>query len=90
MNIEDLYTVDAHEAGSEMQVKDQFGKPLKLWIKIVGMDSKTYRNAEAEMQREIREGKDVEEAKVDAITKISIDWRGFMSQKKRFHFLRMW
>lgn len=86
MDIDQLYTVDAHEAGAEMQVKDQAGKLLDMWITIAGLDSKAYRAAESEMQKEIRDGKDVEAAKVDAVTKISIGWRGFTSEGAEIPF----
>jgi len=62
MDIENLYTLDLHEAGAEMQVKDESGKPLEMYITIAGADSKAWKKATSEIKRAVLAGGDPEEA----------------------------
>lgn len=88
MNIENLFTVDRHEAGAEMQVKDENGKLLDLFITLVGVDSKAWRIAEIEMKRQLLAGFDPVEATADAMGKCTIGWRGFQSEGDDLEFSR--
>lgn len=45
MNIESLYTVDAHEKGAWLDVLDAKGEKHGLRLHLVGEDSDTYRQA---------------------------------------------
>lgn len=86
MNIDELFTVDRHEAGSEMQVRSEEGKLLDLFITLVGVDSKAWRTAEIEMKRQLLAGGDPIDTTADAMGKCSLSWRGFKSKGKDLEF----
>lgn len=49
-DLKDLYTVDAHEEGAELEIKDpRTGEPHGLVLTLVGSDSDTYRQAQADL-----------------------------------------
>lgn len=81
MELADLYTVDAHNAGAEMRVKDQAGKPTDIYIRVVGLDSSIWRNTLREAQRAAVERLVSGEAEVEqdntlTLAKATIGWRG--------------
>jgi len=39
MKLNDIYTVDDHELGAEVRIKDGNGKLTALWTKVKGADS---------------------------------------------------
>ena len=86
MDIKDLNTVDRHTAGAEMQVKDENGKSLDLFITVAGADSKAWRKASIEMKRLLLAGFDPVDAMADAMAKISIGWKGFQSEGEDLAF----
>jgi len=86
MNIDDLYTVEDHEAGAEMQIKDQFGALLDCYIKFAGIDSKTWRRGYAKSKRAIIRGEDETKALADALSNATISWRGLTSDGKDIPF----
>jgi len=79
MNIEDLYTVESHESGAEMQVNDESGKALDMYITLAGIDSRVLRQAKSKLQREILTGDDTDDLRADALASCTIGWRGFMN-----------
>lgn len=51
MKLSQLYTADIHNAGAELQLRDEFGKALNLWLTFVGVDSKIYRDMQKKLER---------------------------------------
>jgi len=86
MEIKDLNTVDRHTAGAEMQVNDENGKSLDMFITIAGADSKAWRKASIEMKRLLLAGFDPVDAMADAMAKISIGWRGVEMEGVKLEF----
>lgn len=77
MNTDELYTAERHESGSEMRVKDEFGEPVDLWLTLVGVDSKTYRNAMNDLRRKtLIQDVNEESIKAEAMAAVTIGWRG--------------
>jgi len=79
MEIESLYTADLHERGAEMQVNDQYGKPLELYLSVVGVDSKAWRKESMELRRATFQGDDAEDARAECMAICTLGWRGFES-----------
>lgn len=88
-NIDQLYTVEDHEKGAEMQVRDQVGKPLDMFITVIGVDSKRWRKTKTEASRKLLEDKaDPDKVIIDSLVEATIDWRGFMSEGKELDFTK--
>ena len=88
-NIEDLYTVDSHEAGAEMQLKDENGNKLEMFITVAGPDSKIFRKAKNKLRTDLISGGenvDGDDLRARALAKATIGWRGFMSKGKKLEF----
>lgn len=86
MEISQLYTVDSHENGAEMQVKDESGNDLDMYITLAGIDSKAFRKTKAKLQREIINGGDPEELRAEALADVTINWRGFLNDGNELEF----
>ncbi len=88
MDIKSLYTLESHEKGAEMCVKDQFGKETDMYITIAGIDSKAWRNAYNDAQRKCIETADADSTTIMAFAfaAASIDWRGFNDKGKKLKF----
>lgn len=88
MDINQLYTVDAHEKGAEMQLKDENSKPLDMYIKVVGVDSKLFREVKNKLRRDILADPsvDMEELKTNSLADITLGWRGFLEKGKEIKF----
>ena len=43
MKLDDLYTADIHEEGSEVRILDRSGNETNLYIKVKGVDSPSFR-----------------------------------------------
>ena len=87
MDIESLYTVDAHESGAEMQVKDPSGKSVDMFIKVIGVDSKAWRGLAKERRKKMLDGQtDPDADDIDMLVKATTGWRGFMSGGKKVEF----
>ena len=92
MDINQLLTVDAHEAGAECQILSPVDrKPTDVYIKIMGADSRAWRDAKKKQTAKIIEqraaGKteiDYDAMDVDAIVAITIDWRGITQDGEPF------
>lgn len=79
MKLESLFTADAHEAGSEMQVKNPAtGEPMDVWLLIRGLDSKTFRAASLDYNRKMMAAKseEREDLALDLLVSITVGWRG--------------
>lgn len=82
MKVSELYTTDLHEAGSEVEILDDQGNQTGLFIKVMGMDSSTFR-AQAKKQQKaymeaLRAKKDFDDElmTIDSLVASTIDWRG--------------
>ncbi len=85
MDVKQLYTLDAHEEGSEIQIKDpSTNEPTDFYIKVKGVDSKTYREAVRKYHRKLLN--DEEGGEIDLLTAITIGWRGLKSGKEKVDF----
>ena len=85
MKITELFTVEAHDKGAEMEiVNPNTGKPSGVFLTLAGMDSKAYADAEksernAEIKRsrwEPRSAEEDDDAKIARIVACTIGWRG--------------
>lgn len=85
MELNDLYTADAHEEGAEMQVKDENGEPTDCFITFVGVDSHTWRKILKDAQHKVLSG---EVSENDALADAAITWRGFTHEGKEVPFSR--
>jgi len=88
MNVDELYTVERHSKGAKMQVNDENGKPLDMFLILAGVDSKAFRKAKAEMSREILKDLkgDHEALRAESLAKVTIGWEGFNSKGKPLDF----
>ncbi len=86
MDIENLYTVENHENGSECQINDQEGNSLDMFITVVGLDSKSFRNGFIEGRREMLTNDDPLESEASTLAKATIGWRGFTSNGVELEF----
>jgi hypothetical protein len=88
MDIESLYTVESHESGAEMQVKDDTGKELDMFITIAGIDSKLFRKVKNELRREILKDvdADTEGLRAKSLAEVTLGWRGFQSNGEDLEF----
>ncbi len=85
MDVKKLYTLEAHEEGSEIQIKDPSTNELTdFYIKVKGVDSKSYREAVRKYHRKLL--KDEEGGEIDLLVAITIDWRGLKSGKEPVKF----
>ena len=88
MNINELYTSEAHEDGAEFNIIHPVtGKPTNAYIKVAGPDSRLYRKAEKDMLKAnipLYASKDdntdqLIDIDAEFLAKITIDWRGISS-----------
>ena len=75
MDIYELYTVDAHDEGAEMQVRDPRGVLIDCYITLAGIDTKRWIEAFNKNTRKKLDGEDNKEASV--LAESTIGWRGF-------------
>ena len=82
MKLQDIYTVDDHELGAEVRIRDCNGKLTPLWIKCKGVDSVSYRKQlkvqKRKYQEALMQNVDLEEDEfvIDALVESIIGWRG--------------
>jgi len=88
MDINDLSTLDAHENGAKMQVRDQNGKKIDVYFILAGMDSKRYRKAKTDLQRKILADKDsdMESMRCKALSEILLGWEGLTDKGNEVQF----
>lgn len=92
MDIDKLYTVDIHEKGAEMRVKDQFGENTDIYIRFVGQDSKTWRKIQRDADRKLigLDYNQIQETKdnmiADMVAGAAISWRGAALKGKQVKF----
>lgn len=91
-DIFDLYTVDAHGDGAEMQVKGPDGVKLDMFITFVGVDSDKW----DEIQREYRpkqlealkdsDTRIINRIRAEMMSKAALGWRGVESKGETIDF----
>ncbi len=85
MDINTLYTVDAHEEGAEIRIVSPLdGKETDFYISVQGIDSKAYRKAVKAYHRKLlneEEGGDI-----DLLVSITKGWRGLSDGKEEIEF----
>ena len=85
MDIKQLYTVDAHEEGSEVRIDSPlYGKPTAFYISVRGIDSKRYREAVKAFHRSMLDKND--DAEIDLLVAITKGWRGLNDGKDEVKF----
>ena len=88
MDIDQLLTVEDHEKGAKMNVKDQAGKKTDIVLILAGLDSKKYRKAKTILSREILADPDgdTEEMRANALSKITLGWEGLTDKGEPVEF----
>ena len=82
MKLNDLYTVENHEDGAELQIKDENGKKTPLWLTVKGTDSLTYRNELKKQKTAYVEASrndktlDTDNFVIDTLVASTSGWRG--------------
>ena len=85
MEITSLYTAEAHENGSEVQViSPADGELTDFYITVMGPDSKQYRDAVRKFQMKLLEK--VEGADIELLVSVTKGWRGLKEGKKDVEF----
>lgn len=95
MDIEELYTKEAHEAGAVVQITSpDTGKELGFSVSIVGPDSKAWRTQySAHVKRVIdskADGKDIDsdQFEVEFLASVTVGWSGFTRAGEEVEFSR--
>ena len=90
MNPNDLYTLETHETGAEMQLKDENGEQVDCFITLAGVDSKLFRKAKNELRREILKDidADYEGLRAKKLADVSLGWRNFNDGDDEIIFTR--
>lgn len=91
MDITDLYTSESHENGAECRLLSPVtGELTDFYIRVVGVDSKTFRDKQREQKREVvkalQNKQDIVMDELDLLVECCIDWRGFESKGKKLKF----
>lgn len=87
MELETLYTVEAHEEGAEMRVKDPQGNDTDFYITLIGVDSKKWKGLYASLLKKMVDDEldqDEEESKIFAMA--TLDWKGLTKAGKAVEF----
>ncbi len=85
MDIEQLYTADAHEEGAEIRILSPInGDETDFYIIVKGVDSKSYREAVRAYHRKLINKEDGGE--IDLLVAITKGWRGLQSKDKEVKF----
>lgn len=85
MDINTLYTVDAHEEGAEIRIVSPLdGKKTDFYISVQGVDSKAYRTAVKAYHRKLLN--DEEGGEIELIVAITKGWRGLVDGDKEVEF----
>jgi hypothetical protein len=85
MDINTLYTVDAHEEGAEIRIVSPLdGKETDFYITLQGVDSKAYRTAVKAYHRKLVN--EEEGGEIDLLIAITKGWRGLSDGKTDVKF----
>jgi len=90
MELGELLTREAHEAGAECKIKGPDGKLTDLVITVRGVDSKEWRKANKDAQRDAlraaANGKPVDVDEVGLLVSATIGWHGLVNEGKEYKF----
>lgn len=93
MEVGSLYTVEASEQGAEVQIRDpRTRKPLDVFIRVKGIDSKDFRECKRRRQKVELEAMaenrdfDAEDLNLQMLVDLTIDWRGLMDEGKEYTY----
>lgn len=91
MDINELYTAPLHDKGAEVQIKNPITSELTdCWIKVVGVDSKRFRDSQRKRQREVldalRDSKPLNDDEFGILVDATIGWKGFTNKGKEWKF----
>ena len=85
MDLKSLYTVEAHESGSEVQIISPVtGKKTDFFITVMGPDSKQFREAVKTFHRALLE--DNEAGESDMLVAVTKGWKGLKDGKTPVEF----
>ena len=85
MDINTLYTVDAHEEGAEIRIVSPLdGKETNFYISVQGIDSRAYRTAVKAYHRKLLN--EEEGGEIDLLVAVTKGWRGLSDKKKEVKF----
>jgi hypothetical protein len=85
MDINTLYTVDAHEEGAEIRIISPLdGKETDFYITLQGVDSKAYRKAVRAYHKKLIA--EEEGGEIDLLIAITKGWRGLSDGNKEIEF----
>tara|TARA_R110000787_G_scaffold96186_4_gene199387 strand:+ start:1664 stop:2017 length:354 start_codon:yes stop_codon:yes gene_type:complete len=85
MDMKQLYTVDAHEEGTEICIKSPLdGKETDFYITVMGLDSKSYREAVRAYHRKLINKE--EGGEIDLLVSVTKGWKGLEHNGKPVKF----
>ena len=85
MELNSLYTLEEHESGAEVQIRDPATDELTdFFITVQGVDSRAYRTALRAFHRSILDNKDGGE--IELLAAVTIGWRGLEKNGKEVKF----
>lgn len=87
MDINDLDTKTAHDAGCEMRVVGPNGLDTDVYITLVGVDSAKWKGIRLDIERDSLKGNEAKEA-ADFIADATIGWRGIVRDGEDIPFSR--
>tara|TARA_B100000809_G_scaffold166820_1_gene164158 strand:- start:2017 stop:2388 length:372 start_codon:yes stop_codon:yes gene_type:complete len=93
MDINQLYTADAHEAGAECRIVNPAdGSDTDCYITVIGIDSKSFRAEQRKRQRKaldaVRSNKPIPDDEFGLLVESCTGWRGFKNDKKEWPFTK--
>lgn len=88
MDIDELFTLEDHESGSELQLIDKSGNLIDAYVTVKGVDSKSFRLELAAGKRKfaLNGSVDTDEIRSEALANITVNWRGLTSKGKELEF----
>jgi hypothetical protein len=91
MDIAKLTTREAHDAGAEVRIRDQFGAETDVYVRVVGMDSAVWRRIMRDQERRVlaaaASGTDeVEQDVAQTLAEATLGWRGLEANGEPLEF----
>jgi len=83
MDISELDTCTIHGEGSELQIKDQLGNDTDVYVTVVGVDSKLWRET---LKGNARKSGDDKLSDNEILAKVCLSFRGLESEGKEIPF----
>lgn len=89
MEIKDIYTLEDHEAGSDIVITDpRTGKDTDFVITVMGVDSKAFRKANGAAMRKVLMQKDIDtdSETAEVLASITLGWKGLTDNGEEVEF----